>query len=134
MLKNIPGYQIVLLVGALIITGMTLYPPWRVSLHLNNREMSQPYCWAYLFSPPDAPDSTRLKTSNQDSAGFSNQIIREFFPERLSTEHETMPWTSRFCVLQIDFTLLFMEYFIVILPAGALAAFFYFAANRKREE
>jgi hypothetical protein len=112
MLKKIPTYQIVIILAAVILIAMTIYPPWAVSLQVNNRTMSQPYGWGWLLSPPESPDAT-VPFDYLDS-------VRKANAGDFSSSRER-PWTSRNLTVHINFQILLLEYFVVILLAAIIA-------------
>jgi hypothetical protein len=127
--KKYPIYLIILIVAGFTLACMTLYPPWRVSLQLNNRTMSQPYGWAYLFATPDAPDEWTIGHKqepmppgyNRDMVELGRMFMDELDP---NIQHRTS-WDKRIFTINIDFSILFLEWMSVILLAGMLAIPFY---------
>ena len=117
-LKSLLQYRNVLLCSSLILVIMTIYPPWRISFQAGNRIMTQPYGWAYLFDPPEAPDewTTGYKWepippgADREKIEIGRLIIEQTLPpERYRT-----PWDKRVFALNIDFQILILEWLSVI--------------------
>jgi hypothetical protein len=127
-IAKIPKYQIVLIVAGVFLIGMTLYPPWRISLHTANRNMSQVYGWAWLFDPPAAPD----EWMKEEPATLEMQIM-EALERKEGNYHENprkTPWASRYFAVNIDFGLLTLEWLVIII-LGGITAVPLFLADRK---
>lgn len=101
----------VLIVGAIVLVGMTLFPPWSVVINGNTIEVLG---YSPIFSPPARPlTGPTPRSKGLDSRGSAGWLVDQ---DDRSPPPEPRPGT------QIDLTRLLIQYFAVMVISGVAFA------------